>query len=99
MELLSDDDSTSTTSKSCIEPMMIDTQKGQAPLTERVTFLRSLPLFTGLNGEELRFLAGEAQARAYAAGAIICHAGEPGYTCHSITIAGHAAAARESAPR
>jgi len=64
---------------------MIGNQKSQGPLTERSAFLRSLPLFAGLTGEALRFLAEEAQAREYEAGAIIFHAGEPGYTCHIIT--------------
>jgi CRP-like cAMP-binding protein len=63
---------------------MTDNRKAQDPLAERVIFLRSLPLFSGLTGEELRFLAGEAQSRDYEAGAIIFHEGEPGYTCHII---------------
>ncbi|MEJ5309579.1 MAG: Crp/Fnr family transcriptional regulator [Anaerolineae bacterium] len=71
--------------KAIMGPMMIDNHNGQDSLTERVAFLRSLPLFAGLNSEELRFLAGEAQTRTYAAGVIIFHAGEPGHTCHIIT--------------
>jgi CRP/FNR family cyclic AMP-dependent transcriptional regulator len=63
---------------------MTDNDKTQEPLTERVAFLRSLPLFSGLTGEELRFLASEARAREYEAGEVIFHAGEPGYTCHII---------------
>jgi CRP/FNR family cyclic AMP-dependent transcriptional regulator len=63
---------------------MTDNGKAQDPLTERVAFLRSLPLFSGLTGEELRFLAGEAQTREYEAGEVIFHAGDAGYTCHII---------------
>lgn len=70
--------------KPAMGPMMIDNRKAQDPLTERVAFLRSLPLFAGLTGEELRFLAGEAQVREHEAGAIIFHAGDPGHTCHII---------------
>ena len=67
-----------------MRPLMTVNRKAQDPQTERATFLRSLPLFSGLTGDELRFLAGEAQARDYGAGAIIFHEGDPGYTCHII---------------
>ena len=70
--------------KPATRPTMTDNDKAQDPLTERVTFLRSLPLFSGLTGEELRFLAGEARACEYEAGEIIFHEGDPGYTCHII---------------
>ena len=71
--------------KPAMRPTMTDNRKTQDSfLTERVAFLRSLPLFSGLTGEELQFLAGEAQAREYGAGEVIFHAGEPGYTCHII---------------
>jgi CRP/FNR family cyclic AMP-dependent transcriptional regulator len=55
------------------------------PIAERVSFLRSLPLFAGLNGEELRFLASEAKVRVYETGEVIFHEGEPGITCHIVT--------------
>jgi CRP/FNR family cyclic AMP-dependent transcriptional regulator len=70
--------------KSTMGPVMIDNRSVQDPPAERVAFLRSLPLFSGLTGDELRFLAGEAQMREYEAGTIIFHAGEQGYTCHII---------------
>jgi CRP/FNR family transcriptional regulator, cyclic AMP receptor protein len=70
--------------KPAMKSMMIDDQKAQDPLVERVAFLRSLPLFSGLTTEELQFLAGEAQMREYDAGEIIFHAGDAGYTCHII---------------
>lgn len=66
-------------------PKMSDNRKAQDPLAERVAFLRSLPLFAGLTGEELRFLAAEARATEYGAGTTIFHAGDPGHTCHIIT--------------
>ncbi len=55
------------------------------PIAERISFLRSLQLFEGLNNEELRFLASEAKVRVYETGEIIFHEGEAGITCHIIT--------------
>ncbi len=54
-------------------------------LEERKDFIRSLPLFHGLNDDELRFVAEEAQERRYAAGETIFYQGDPGQTCHIIT--------------
>lgn len=71
--------------KSTMKPVMMDDHDGQDPLAERIAFLRSIPLFSGLTGEELRFRAGEAQMREYGSGTVIFHAGEQGHTCHIIT--------------
>jgi hypothetical protein len=70
--------------KPATRPTMTGNDKAQDPLTERSAFLRSLPLFSGLTCEELRFLAGEARACEYETGEVIFHKGDLGYTCHII---------------
>ncbi len=54
------------------------------PITERIAFLRSIPLLQGLEDDELRFLAGEAKEREFEMGETIFYQGEVGYTCHII---------------
>jgi len=56
----------------------------QAGLTERITFLQSLPLFRGLGSDALHHLAAESRHRRFRAGEVIFYQGEPGFTCHVI---------------
>jgi CRP/FNR family cyclic AMP-dependent transcriptional regulator len=56
----------------------------QAELAERITFLRSLPLFRDLSGDALRHLAAESWPCQFQAGEVIFYQGEPGSTCHII---------------
>jgi CRP/FNR family cyclic AMP-dependent transcriptional regulator len=55
-----------------------------AGLTERVEFLRSLPLFRGLSTDVLRRLATESRHRRFRAGEVIFYQAEPGSTCHIV---------------
>jgi CRP/FNR family cyclic AMP-dependent transcriptional regulator len=51
---------------------------------ERLTLLRSLPLFEGLDDKTLSRLADDSRQRRFRAGEIICYQGDPGATCHII---------------
>ncbi len=53
-------------------------------LTERMTLLRSLPLFNDLDEEILRHLAENSRQRRFREGEIVCYQGDPGSTCHII---------------
>lgn len=48
------------------------------PLFERMTFLRSIPLFSELSGEDLRSVADIVELVDYAAGVVIFRKGDPG---------------------
>jgi CRP-like cAMP-binding protein len=51
---------------------------------DKTTHLRAVPLFQGLKDETLRHLVKDAWRRQFSAGAIICHQGDPGSSCHII---------------
>jgi CRP/FNR family cyclic AMP-dependent transcriptional regulator len=56
----------------------------QAGLTERIEFLRSLPLLRGLSSDALRYLATESRPLRFRAGEVIFYQGEPGATCQIV---------------
>jgi CRP/FNR family cyclic AMP-dependent transcriptional regulator len=57
----------------------------QADFANRITLLKSLSLFKGLDDETLHQLAKNSRRREFRAGEIICYQGDPGSTCHIIT--------------
>lgn len=52
---------------------------------KQMRFLRSIPLFSDLNDDMLRFLAEEAHNRIFQEGELVFFQGDPGRTCHIIT--------------
>jgi CRP/FNR family transcriptional regulator len=52
---------------------------------DRLTLLRSLPLFQGMSDDTLRQVAGESHRRRFDVGETLFYQGDPGCTCHLIT--------------
>jgi CRP/FNR family transcriptional regulator len=55
-----------------------------ADLADRVTILRSLSLFKGLDDKTLHQIAKDARLREFQAGKVIYYQGDPGSTCHIV---------------